>query len=123
MPIGPSLEASLKATGNGAFAAAAPNLISDVMAGDELGMALDHTGLFTDEFIHIVQVAETSGTVPEELHRLSPELEEQARRSMRKMAATASVGIWMIVAGLIIFLIVRLFMSYIGAINEAARGI
>jgi len=123
MPIGPSLEASFKATGNQAFASAAPAVIGDVMAGDDLGRALDNSGLFTDEYIHIVQVAETSGTVPEELHRLSPELEEQARRAMKKMAATAGIGVWMAVAALIIFLVFRVFMSYVAVINEAAKGI
>ncbi len=123
MPIAPSLEASLKATGNGAFAAAGPRLIEDVMAGDDLGVALDHTELFPDEYIHIVQVAETSGTVPEELHRLSPEFEAEARRSMRKMAVTASIIVWMMVAALIIFLIFRIVLWYLGMLNDALQGV
>lgn len=123
MPIGPSLEASLKATGNGAFAGAAPRIIDDVMAGSELGAALEESRLFPDEFIHIVQVAETSGTVPEELNRLSPNFEDQARRSLRKMAATASVIVWMIVAGLIVFIIFQIFTRYILMIEDAARAI
>jgi len=123
MPIAPSIDASLKATGNGAYASTAPSVNAALMEGEELARALDETGLFTDEYIHIVQVAETSGTVPEELHRLSPELEADARRSMRKMAVTASIGVWMMVAGLIIFLIFRIFMWYTGLINDALQGI
>ncbi|WP_339909528.1 type II secretion system F family protein [Symmachiella dynata] len=123
MPIGPSLDASFKATGNQAFASAAPAVISDVMAGDDLGRALENTELFTDEYIHIVQVAEASGTVPEELHRLSPELEDQARRAMKKMAATAGIAVWMSVAALIIFLILRIVLWYTGMLNDLAKGI
>lgn len=123
MPIAPSLEASLKATGNGAFAAAGPSIIGEVMAGSELGVALEDSRLFPDEFIHIVQVAETSGTVPEALDRLSPEFEEQAQRSMRKMAATAGVLVWMTVAGLIIFIIFQVFSRYILMIQDAAKPI
>ena len=35
------------------------------MAGEHLSDALAHTHLFPDEFIEIVHVGETSGTVPE----------------------------------------------------------
>lgn len=121
MPIEGSLDASLRATSNGAFLRAKRQVIRDVTAGETLTVALAGTGLFPEEFIHIVDVAETSGTVPEALDRLSPQFEEQARRSLRALAGALGWLIWMGVAGFIIFLIFSLALFYVGMINDAAR--
>jgi type IV pilus assembly protein PilC len=121
MPIKDSLDASLRATANGAFIAAAPQIIGDVMQGDPLTDALAKSGLFPEEFIHIVHVAETSGTVPEALHRLSPQFEDQARRSLRALAAVAGWGVWLAVAVFIIFLIFSVVLWYVGLIESATQ--
>jgi len=68
-------------------------------------------------------VGETTGTVPEQLQRLSPQLEDRARRSLETMTAAFAWLIWAMVAGLIIFIIFRIFLNYIALIDEAQRGI
>jgi type IV pilus assembly protein PilC len=122
MPIGKSLVSSFNATANGAFAAAGPEVEQSVMQGEELNMALAQSGLFPEEYLHIVQVAEASGTVPETLERLSPQFEEQARRSLVVLASALGWLVWLVVAGLIIFMIFSLFLNYVGMINAAAGG-
>ena len=112
MPIEDSLDASFRATANGAFTARTQQVISEVMEGEQLTDALTHTHLFPQEFLEIVHVAETSGTVPETLHRLSPQFEDQARRSLRGLAIAAGWLIWLCVATFIIFLIFRIAMWY-----------
>jgi len=72
--------------------------------------------------MQMVQVAETSGTVPETLERLSPQFEESARRSLVILATVAGWAVWIVVAGLIIFLIISFFVQYVGMINDAASG-
>jgi type IV pilus assembly protein PilC len=123
MPITDSLDASLRATANGAFVARTSQVISEVMEGEYLTDALAHTHRFPQEFIELVHVAETSGTVPETLHRLSPQFEDQARRSLRALAVAAGWLIWSCVAMFIIFLIFRIAMWYVdllqGAVNDA----
>jgi type IV pilus assembly protein PilC len=123
MPMSRSLELSLRATGNGAFMGASPAVCSQVMQGDELGEALDATGLFPEEYLHIVHVAETSGTVPEALERLSPQFEEQARRSLQALASVVGWLVWVAVAGLIIFIIFSVFLTYFAKINDLSKGI
>ncbi len=118
MPIDDSLDASLAATGNGVFDAAAPDVERDIMQGESLSDALNNTGLFPDEFINIVHVSETSGTVPEALHRLSPQLEEEARRSLKTLATLAGWMVWLCVAGFIIFVIFRIISWYTGLLNS-----
>lgn len=119
MPIVRSLEASLRATGNGAFRGATGDVCSLVQDGEELSVALRAANVFPEDFLQIVEVAESSGTVPESLARLSPEFEDQARRSLKALAETAGWLVWIAVAGLIVFVIFSIFSKYVGMINNA----
>lgn len=121
MPIERSLMLSLRATGNGAFQRASQGICSRVAAGEDLSTALTAAGIFPDDYLHMVSVAETSGTVPETLHRLSPQFEDQARRSLSLLSASLAWGVWTLVAVFIIFIIFRIVLSYVGMINELSR--
>ena len=77
--------------------------------------------LFPLEFEQMVQVAETSGTVPEMLQHLSPQFEESARRSLRGLAMAVGWGVWALVAGFIIFAIFSLAGFYINMLNDAGK--
>jgi type IV pilus assembly protein PilC len=124
MSIEPSLRSSFKATTNGAFIAASPHVWAAVREGETLYQALAATGLFPLDFLHIVDVAETSGTVPEQLARLSPEFEAEAHRRLQTLASALAWLIWCVVAGFIIFLVFRIFMTmYLGPINEALKQV
>jgi type II secretory pathway component PulF len=123
MPVDRSLTASLKATNNGAFQNAAPELCGRVREGQDFSKALAAVGLFPEDFIHMVSVAETSGTVPESLHRLSPQFQDQAQRSLKALTAAISWLVWLAVAGFIVFFIFRFFLWYVAMINDAVRGI
>jgi type IV pilus assembly protein PilC len=121
MPVTDSLDASLRATANAQFVAAIPQINGDIMDGEPLADALGNSDLFPTDFVQIVHVAETSGTVPEALERLSPQFEDQARRSLRALAITAGWAVWMMVAAFIIFLIFRMILWYVGMLNAAAQ--
>jgi type IV pilus assembly protein PilC len=123
MPIDQSLAASLKATANGAFIAATPQIVQDVRNGESLTDSLANSTLFPAEFVQMVHVGENTGTVPETLNRLSPQFEDQARRSLRNLAAAAGWAVWCLVAAFIIFLIFRIVFWYTGMINDAIRDV
>lgn len=120
MPIHKSLASSLRATGNGAFIARSRGICEAVKSGENLGDALDASELFPEEYVHTVHVAESSGTVPETLNRLSPQFEDQARRSLGVLTTALGWAIWAMVAGFIIFLIFRIFSNYIKLIQNFA---
>jgi len=113
LPVQESLESSIAATDNGAFQAAGPRIINDVLNGEELSEALAHTQLFPEDFIQIVHVGETTGTIPETLARLSPEFEDQARRSLSALTAAFAWGIWLAVAAFIGFIVIRFALMYV----------
>jgi type IV pilus assembly protein PilC len=123
MSIAPSLKSSLKATANGAFIAAGPDVWRMIKDGHSLSEALHASKLFPREFIETVSVAETSGTVPELLDHLSPQFEEDARRDLQALTAALGWAVWAAVAIFIIILIFNIFSVYVGAINDAARGL
>ena len=110
---------SLKASSNGAFVAEIPRVVAMIRAGEELSVALAATGLFPETYLQTIDVADASGTVPETLHRISPELESDARRKLTALAVVASGLVWLSVAAFIIFLIIRLMLFYVGRIYEA----
>lgn len=117
-----SLDASLRATGNGAFRGAIPEVCGMIREGEDLSTTLAESGLFPEDYLHMVQVAESSGTVPEMLERLSPQFEDQARRSLKLLADAIGWLVWIGVAVLIIFIIFSIMSKYIGMINDAANG-
>jgi type IV pilus assembly protein PilC len=123
MSIEPSLDTSLRASGNLAFAGAAGPIIAAVNSGEELTSALEVAGLFPEDVIEMIRVGEQSGTVPEQLRRLSPVLEEQARRSLQQLTTALAWLIWTLVAGVIIMLIFKVAFFYIGMINDATKGL
>lgn len=121
MPVVRSLTASLKATNNGAFQNATPLMCAGIREGEDFSTVLAASGLFPEDFLHMVAVAETSGTVPEALHRLSPQFQDQARRSMRMLTFALSGLIWGVVAIFIVFFIFRIFSFYVDMLNDAAK--
>ena len=123
MRIGKSIAASMRATSNGAFIGATQLVNDHLKAGDDLTTSLRAPQLFTEDFLQMVHVAETSGTVPEMLHRLSPQFEDQARRSLQGLAAALSWLVWLTVAGLIVFAIFRIFYTmYLKPMNDMLNG-
>ncbi len=122
MEVEPSLEASFKATNNAAFVNATPQVVAAVMAGEDFTDAIASTDLFPRQYVEMVRVGESSGTVPETLERLSPQFEADARRSLYGLTVVMGWVIWSLVAAMIIFLIFRVMMFYVDMINKAASG-
>ena len=121
MSIKPSLECSLKATGNGAFIMAQPLIWEELAAGESITDALTASKLFSTEFLQFVATAEETGTVPEQLDRMSHLFEEDAQRAMKRMTSILSGTVWFLVAGIVIFFILRIAMIYVGMLNDAVK--
>jgi type IV pilus assembly protein PilC len=121
LPVKESLDASLRATANGAFIAAAPAMVGDIMEGHELTDAMARTGLFPEDYLQIVHTGETTGTVPEQLARMSDHFEDQARRSLRALASALGWLVWAAVAAFIVFVIFSIAMWYVGMLDDALR--
>lgn len=117
MPVDKSVQASLQATGNGVFIDRTSIICRRINEGEPLAVALREAGIFPDDYLSMVDVAEESGTVPEALHRLSPQFQEDARRTLSTLTTLLGWAVWLMVAAFIIFLIFRIALFYVGMIN------
>lgn len=118
MSIRPSLEASINATGNGAFIAGLPQIWKKVSEGETLTAALSGTGLFPEEYLQIVDTAEQTGTVPETLERMSHRFDEDAHRAMTWMTSILARVIWGMVAFFIGFIVINFVVKYVDMLNS-----
>jgi type IV pilus assembly protein PilC len=122
MPIARALRLSFRATGNDAFAAVSGVAEKSVKSGSDLTAALAKTRLFPQQFRHVLEVGEESGRLTDVLEHQGQQYAEESERRMKALAAAAAWGVWLVVAGLIIFCIFRIALTYIGMIDQAASG-
>jgi type IV pilus assembly protein PilC len=121
LPAWEALDRSLKATGNGAFMAASEGVQEVVRKGESVSEALASARLFPEEFIHIVSTAEVSGQIPEMMRHQTEYYEEEATRRLVLLTRGAGFAIWIGVACLIIWVIFRIVLSYIGMIDSMMK--
>ena len=94
-----------------------------LLVGDTLSEALAASQRFPAVLIEGIAVGESSGMVSEVLGRLSDQFADEARRGFEGSAKAAGGGVWLVVAGLIILVIFRIFSVYVGMLKDAAGGI
>ncbi|MFI4876154.1 MAG: type II secretion system F family protein [Blastopirellula sp. JB062] len=90
----------------------------DLLAGEEIGAALRHTGVFPEEFLDAIDTGEISGNLSEMMEKLSADYQARAKAALNALAMLAGFGVWLMVAGLIISLIFRVFFTYLNTLNN-----
>jgi type IV pilus assembly protein PilC len=117
MPIANALTLSFKATGNDAFEARLPGVLTGVRKGTDLPLILQRAKIFPHDFLQILEVAEETGNWPEVLKRQANHYDEEAGRRLAALAVAAGWGVWLIVSGLMIWTIFRIFMTYLSMLQ------
>lgn len=123
MPLRQALRLSMRATANEAFVARTDAVLEALRQGEELTVALTRSGMFTEDFLHIVAVAEESGRLAEEMQRQTTHYQEESARRLTALSMLASFGVWLFVAVLIIIAIFRIAMVYLQALDPANYGL
>jgi type II secretory pathway component PulF len=118
MPTARALRLALRATGNHAFMERGEGIEAAVRAGKDLTLSLGQSGRFPEDFRNILAVAEESGRLTEVLREQAEYYHEEAGRRLTVLTSLASYGVWFVVGGLIIFVIFRLFGSYLALLNS-----
>jgi type II secretory pathway component PulF len=114
IPITRALGLSLRGTGNEAFALRADQVKEALRDGEDLAQALSETGIFPQNFLDILANAEEGGRVPEVMRHQAEFYADEARRRLTILTHVASGAIWLIVSGMLIFMIFRLYLGVYG---------
>jgi type IV pilus assembly protein PilC len=113
MSITKAMRLSLSATGNDAFAARSEQIESELRRGEELTLSLTKSGLFPEDFQHMMAIAEESGTLDQVLAHQTEHYHEESSRRLAVLTNVAAYGVWAFVGILIIITIFRIYSWYI----------
>ena len=108
-----------RSTRNAFYIEHTDEVVRKVRGGKEIHESLAETGAFPSDFLASVEVGEQSGRLPEAMKSLSRDYHEQAQLAIKTLTMIAGRCVWGLVAAMIIFMIFRIFSSYVGALNEA----
>ncbi len=122
MSLRKALSLAFASTLNAHFSRHAGDVLQRIRDGNELTETLSSTGVFPGDFIDAVNVGEQTGQLFETMGVLSEHYQEEGRDAIRALAKVASGTVWLLVVGLIVMIIFRIAMVYVGIINDAANG-
>ncbi len=118
-----AIRLSLDSTDSDYYRSGAQDAEDAIRGGATLSGALEATGIFPDDFLQRIDIAEHSGTDAESIDYLTKEYDERAKRAIKVIAGVFTVLIRISVMGILIFFIFRLFSTYINALNSASDPI
>lgn len=118
MSVKSALRLSLRGTGNEAFISRTSVALEAVRHGEDLTEALNRTGVFPEDFMNIIASAEEGGRVTDALRHQASYYEEESVRRMTILTKAAGYLIWICIAAMLIFLIFRIFMVYVGVLSS-----
>jgi type II secretory pathway component PulF len=110
---------SIRSAQNPYYESALPRVAAGIRANRQFHESFADGGVFPGDFLQQLEAAEMAGATTEALLRLAKEYEDRARTSMRVLTGIATVGVMLLVFGVIIFAIFSLFYhAYLKPINE-----
>ena len=89
-----------------AFIARTEGVLRAVKDGEDLTLALTGAGLFPEEFIHMIAVAEESGRIPEIMRHQAEQYHDEAGRRL-EIAVYVTIGITLVQLFNLIFEVFR----------------
>ena len=122
MDVRRSLALSLRSTQNARYIDQMPVIDAEIARGSSIHESFRSAGGFPAEFLDTLAVGEESGKIVESMGILARQYQERARIAMTALAVAAGVAVMMLIAGLIVAMIFRIFFtSYLGPINDALK--
>jgi len=118
MEVGRAMKLALRAAGNARYIDRAEVIDAELAGGSSFHDSMRAGGVFPLELLDAVAVGEESGRLVESMALLSRSYHHQARTALGVLNTIAGVIVWLIVAGMIIALIFRLFGFYLGVLNQ-----
>jgi type II secretory pathway component PulF len=118
-----SIRLALDSTDSDYYRGGADASEQSIRHGATLAGALQAAGLFPQEFIGRIEIAEHSGTDAESIEFLAREYDERAKFAIRMLSGVATIIVRGTVILVFVFLIFRVASTYINAFNTALSPI
>lgn len=118
-----SIALALDATDSDYYRAVQEDTNESILEGATLSKALEQTGIFPDEFIGKIEIAEHSGTDSESIAFLAAEYDDRAQRAMKVISRTISVLIIISVVFLLLYAMFRIMSVVFGFYEQAFEPI
>lgn len=113
---------SIRSTQNAYYTSQSDVVETAVAEGREFHEGMREAGVFPEEFVDSLEMAELSGTQVDSLDQLAVDYRQRAQASSKVLTLAATFAVWGGTAVILIALIFRLAMFYIGILNDAASG-
>lgn len=121
MEVRRALRLSLKSTRNARYTDQLDVIDAEIARGNSVYEAFVRAGCFPADFLDVLAVGEQSGKLTESMARLSHQYQAHARVALGTLTKVAAFAVWLVIAVIIIALIFRLAMFYVGMIYQAAE--
>ena len=118
-----SIRLALDSTDSDYYRAGADDAEKAILGGATLASGIEATNLFPPDFIGRIEISEHSGTDAESMEYLAREYDERAKTAVRVLSGIATIIIRVTVILVFVFLILRIAMTYINALNSAMAPI
>jgi type IV pilus assembly protein PilC len=111
---------AIRSTQNPYYETSLPRVAAGIAANQQFHESFAAAGVFPEEFIQQLEVAEMAGTTTESMLRLAQEYEDRARTSMHVLTGIATALVMLLIFAVIIFAIFSLFtQAYLKPIRDA----
>ncbi|NMC19078.1 MAG: hypothetical protein GYA33_01550 [Thermogutta sp.] len=118
MDVISAVDLALQTADNAAFDDLRPMLHRSLQSGNSLYQGFAETHFFPGEWLDALRAGEESGTLDAALDGLSREYTRRAASAMKTLSIVGAGLVMALIVGVMVFLIFRLAMFYIGQIYE-----
>lgn len=112
---------ALRTTRNARYTDEAKSIDSWIQQGSSLCDAFEQTMVFPRSFLDVLNVGESTGMIVESMQKLADQYRENSEAAMKVLAVVAFFVSFGLIAAILIAVIFRLAMFYIGTINDALQ--
>ena len=123
MGIRSAMRLSLEATRTRYYEQFKDQIDRGLVDGEEVHDVLRRTKSFPPDFLDYVETGEISGRLTESMAKLADAYQEKSKTALRTITVIGGMLVTMLIFGIIILLIFKFAMFYIGTINDALEGI
>lgn len=112
---------ALRTTRNARYTDEMKSIDSWIQQGSSLYDAFEQTKVFPQSFLDVLLVGENTGMIVESMKKLADQYREKSEAAMKVLAVVAFFVSFGLIAAILIAVIFRLAMFYIGTINDALQ--